>query len=139
MSFLTPGPRSGIRNRFIPDSGSRIPNPYILELSDKFLGKKFGSGINIKDPQHCIRPQESLAFYKSFNILWSMEFSTAAAIFLLFDLQVVDLMPGTLPILLCIIRMSVKPFNISIFVYQSTVNILGPYIFYTIRIRILPY
>ncbi len=24
-----------------PDLGSRIPNPYFLELSDKFLGKKF--------------------------------------------------------------------------------------------------
>ncbi len=36
----------GIRNRFlsdprIPDLGSRIPNPYFWEASDKFLGKKF--------------------------------------------------------------------------------------------------
>jgi hypothetical protein len=40
-AFLTPG--SGIRNGFfwIPDLGSRIPNPYFLELSDNFLGKKF--------------------------------------------------------------------------------------------------
>jgi hypothetical protein len=27
-AFLTPGPGSGIRNRFFPDLGSRIPNPY---------------------------------------------------------------------------------------------------------------
>ncbi len=38
-AFLTPG--SGIRNRFFPDPGSRIPNPYFWELSDNFLGKKF--------------------------------------------------------------------------------------------------
>jgi hypothetical protein len=37
FAFLTPGAGSGIRNRFIPDLGSRIPNPYFLELSDKFL------------------------------------------------------------------------------------------------------
>jgi len=44
-AFLTPGPRSGIRNRFIQDPGSRIldsgsliPIPYFLELGDKFLG-----------------------------------------------------------------------------------------------------
>jgi hypothetical protein len=43
-ALLTPGPGSGIQNRFIPDPGfripdfgSRIPNPYFLELSDKFL------------------------------------------------------------------------------------------------------
>ncbi len=33
------GPRFGIRNRFFPDPGSRIPTPYFLEHSDKFLGK----------------------------------------------------------------------------------------------------
>ncbi len=36
-AFLTPG--SGIRNRFFPDPGSRIPDPYFWELSDNFLGK----------------------------------------------------------------------------------------------------
>jgi hypothetical protein len=42
-AFLTPGLGSGIRNRFFrnPDLGSRIPTPYFLELSDKYLGKKF--------------------------------------------------------------------------------------------------
>jgi hypothetical protein len=35
-AFLTPGPGSGIQNRFIPDPGSKTH----LELSDKFLGKK---------------------------------------------------------------------------------------------------
>ncbi len=39
-NFLTPGPGSGIQNRFFPDLGSRIPNPSFWELSDKFLGKK---------------------------------------------------------------------------------------------------
>jgi hypothetical protein len=29
-----------VRNRFFPDPRSRIPTPYFLELSDKFLGKK---------------------------------------------------------------------------------------------------
>jgi hypothetical protein len=33
-------PWTRIRNRFFPDPRSRIPNPYFLELSDKFLGKK---------------------------------------------------------------------------------------------------
>jgi hypothetical protein len=40
---LTPGPGSGIRNRFF--SVSQIPTPYFLELSDKFLGKKFYNSI----------------------------------------------------------------------------------------------
>jgi hypothetical protein len=58
-AFLTPGPGSGIRNRFFPDPGSgisdpgsrisdpgsRIPTPYILELSDKCLGKKFYNSL----------------------------------------------------------------------------------------------
>ncbi len=38
-AFLTP--RSGIRNRFFPDPGSRIPNPYFWEFIDNFWGKKF--------------------------------------------------------------------------------------------------
>ncbi len=29
----------------IPDLGSRIPTPYFLELSDKFLGKKFYNSL----------------------------------------------------------------------------------------------
>jgi hypothetical protein len=40
---LTPGPESGIRNRFF--SGSRIPTPYFLDFSDKFLGKKFYNSL----------------------------------------------------------------------------------------------
>ncbi len=35
--LLTPGPRSGIRNKFFPDPGSRIPNPYFLELRNHFF------------------------------------------------------------------------------------------------------
>jgi hypothetical protein len=38
-AFLTLDPCSGI-GLFL-DLGSRIPSPYFLELSDKFLGKKF--------------------------------------------------------------------------------------------------
>jgi hypothetical protein len=30
---------------FFPDLGSRIPTPYFLELSDKFLGKKFYNSL----------------------------------------------------------------------------------------------
>ncbi len=30
--FLTPGPGSGIRNRFFPDPGSRIPDPKTIFL-----------------------------------------------------------------------------------------------------------
>jgi hypothetical protein len=43
VEILTPG--SGIG--FFPDPGSRIadPNPYFLELSDKFLGKKFYNSL----------------------------------------------------------------------------------------------
>jgi hypothetical protein len=49
-AFLTPGHGCGIRNSFfripdlgsrIPDLGSLIPTPDFLELSDKFLDKKF--------------------------------------------------------------------------------------------------
>jgi hypothetical protein len=47
-AIWTPG--SGIRNKFFPDPGSRIPNPYFCELSDKFLGKSilksFVNGLN---------------------------------------------------------------------------------------------
>jgi hypothetical protein len=42
-AFLNPGPGSGIRNWFF--FGSRIPTPYILGLSDKFLGKKFYNSL----------------------------------------------------------------------------------------------
>ena len=41
--LFDPGPGSGIRNRFF--SGSRIPTPYFLELSDKFLDKKFYNSL----------------------------------------------------------------------------------------------
>ncbi len=40
---LDPDPGSGIG--FFPDLGSRIPTPYFLELSDKFLGKKFYNSL----------------------------------------------------------------------------------------------
>ncbi len=39
--ILDPG--SGIG--FFPDPGARIPTPYFLELSDKFLGKKFYNSL----------------------------------------------------------------------------------------------
>ena len=54
FSFLTslkerivadPDPGSGIG--FFPDSGSRIPNPYFLELRDNFLGIKFYNSLKI--------------------------------------------------------------------------------------------
>jgi hypothetical protein len=38
-----PGPGSGAF--LIPDLGSWIPTPYFLELSDKFLGKKFYNSL----------------------------------------------------------------------------------------------
>jgi hypothetical protein len=44
-AFLTPG--SGIRNRFFPDPGSRMLNPYLSELSDNFSGKKFYNSLKI--------------------------------------------------------------------------------------------
>ncbi len=49
-AFLTPGPGSGIRNRFFPDPGFCISDPgsqtYIFEsFSDKFLGKKFYNSL----------------------------------------------------------------------------------------------
>ncbi len=44
-AFLTPGSGSGIRNRFIPDPGSRIPDPYFLEFSVKFMGKQFYNSL----------------------------------------------------------------------------------------------
>jgi hypothetical protein len=40
------------------DPGSRIPNPYFLELSDKFVGKKFYNSL--KTGPHCF----SSAFQK---------------------------------------------------------------------------
>jgi hypothetical protein len=42
-TVFDPAPGSGIRNRFFPDPGSRIqdPNHIFLEISDKFLNKKF--------------------------------------------------------------------------------------------------
>jgi hypothetical protein len=44
-AFLTPG--SGIRNGFFPDPGSRIPNLYVWELSDNFLGRKLNNSLKI--------------------------------------------------------------------------------------------
>ncbi len=38
-----------IRDRFFPDPGSRIPNPYFWELSYNFLGKKLCNSLKI-DP-----------------------------------------------------------------------------------------
>jgi hypothetical protein len=40
-------PRIGIRNRFFPDPGSWIPNPYFRELSDNYLSKKFFNSLKI--------------------------------------------------------------------------------------------
>ena len=40
-ALLTPGPGSGRGFFRVPNLGSRIPTPYFLELSDKFLGKNF--------------------------------------------------------------------------------------------------
>ncbi len=40
-------PGSGIGFFRIPDLGSRIPNPYFWELSDKFLGKNFYNSLKI--------------------------------------------------------------------------------------------
>ncbi len=42
---LDPDPGSGIGFYRIPDLGSRIPTPYFLGLSDKFLGKKFYNSL----------------------------------------------------------------------------------------------
>jgi hypothetical protein len=36
-----------IRERFFPDPGSRIPNPYFLQLLDNFLGKKFYNSLKM--------------------------------------------------------------------------------------------
>ncbi len=46
-AFLTldPDPGSGIGFFRIPDRGSRIPTPYFLEHSDKFLGKKLCNSL----------------------------------------------------------------------------------------------
>ncbi len=44
-AFLTPG--SGIRNRFFPDLGSRIPNQYFWELSENILVKNFNNSLKI--------------------------------------------------------------------------------------------
>jgi hypothetical protein len=44
-AFLTPG--SGIRNRFFPDPGSRIPKQYFRELNDNVLHKKFYNSLKI--------------------------------------------------------------------------------------------
>jgi hypothetical protein len=40
ISVADPDPGSGAFLTLDPDLGSRIPTPYFLELSDKFLGKK---------------------------------------------------------------------------------------------------
>jgi hypothetical protein len=40
-------PGSGIGFFWIPDVGSRIPNPYFSELGDNFLGKMFYNSLKI--------------------------------------------------------------------------------------------
>ncbi len=54
---------SGIRNRFFPDPGSRIPDPkpFFLELIDNFLGKKCYYSL-------IIGPHFSLAFQSQNNL-----------------------------------------------------------------------
>ncbi len=44
-AFLAPG--SGIRNRFFPEPGSRIPNPYIWEHVENLFGKNFNNSLKI--------------------------------------------------------------------------------------------
>ncbi len=44
-SVADPDPGSGAFLTLDPDPGSRIPTPYFLELSDKFLGKKFYNSL----------------------------------------------------------------------------------------------
>ncbi len=48
-------PGSGIGFFRIPYLGSRIPNPYFLELSDNFLGKKFYNSLKI-GPDFFLQP-----------------------------------------------------------------------------------
>ncbi len=45
VAFLTMDPDLGSGIGFFPDLGSRIRTPYFLELSDKFLGKKFYNSL----------------------------------------------------------------------------------------------
>ncbi len=59
VPFWPLDPGSAIGFFWIPDLGSRIPNPYVWELSDNFLGKKLyeirdpGSGMGKnQDPPH---------------------------------------------------------------------------------------
>jgi hypothetical protein len=49
VPFWPLDPGSGIGFFRIPDLGSRIPNPYVWELSDNFLGKKLYYSLKI-DP-----------------------------------------------------------------------------------------
>jgi hypothetical protein len=59
---LTPG--SGIRNGFIPDPGSRIPDPkpIFLKLCDNFLDKKFFNSLKI-EPNFFLQHFKNIIIY----------------------------------------------------------------------------
>ncbi len=48
---------------FIPDPGSQVPNPYFLELSDKFLGKMFYNSLKT-GPNFFLQPFKILNHFK---------------------------------------------------------------------------
>ncbi len=60
-AFLTPG--SGIRNRFFPDPGSRIPDPGSQDhIFDNFFGKKFYNSLKI-DPNFFLQHFKAKIIY----------------------------------------------------------------------------
>ncbi len=62
---LDPDPGFGIGLFRIPDPGSRIPNQYFLELSDKLLGKKVLQGADKKLGQFLIQDFNATANHRN--------------------------------------------------------------------------
>jgi hypothetical protein len=57
-----------VLKKWIPDLGSRVPNPYFLELSDKILGKKFYNSLKT-GPNFFFRISKIKFFYNFVKFL----------------------------------------------------------------------
>ncbi len=72
---LDPGSRIGFfSGSRISDPGSRIPNPYFLELFDNFFGKKFYNSLKI-GPNYFLQHFKNKIIFKLWN-LWLKFFFT---------------------------------------------------------------
>ncbi len=84
----------GIRDRFFPDPGSRIPNPYFLELSKNFFGKNFYNSLKI-GPEFLRHFKFFFNFVKFVATVVWQQFFFALSFFAVFGYGIRDKLPGS--------------------------------------------